>query len=98
MRLLQTPFIIFDCYFHINIMKSLHQIILQARLSKGLKQSYMATRLKVSRKTYCYIEAGKTSPRANQLKVIINELDISPLIIYQYFTGRECRLNCQYIQ
>jgi len=62
-----------------NILKKLRS----ARNEKGYSQEYMAEKLKISQKSYCKIENGRTNLSVSRLKQIalILNLDLNTILI-----------------
>jgi transcriptional regulator with XRE-family HTH domain len=56
----------------------IHKRVRQIRLSKGIKQSYVAERIGVSKASYCHFENGRRSLKADQLKVLADALGVKP--------------------
>lgn len=66
----------------------LYERIRQIRLSKGIKQSHIAEQIGVSRTTYCHIENGKRSIKANLLEPLANALGVKPQDFFTEQTPR----------
>lgn len=56
----------------------LYERIRQIRLSKGIKQSYVAEQIGVSKAAYCRFENGKQSLKADLLKPLADALGVEP--------------------
>jgi transcriptional regulator with XRE-family HTH domain len=54
----------------------LHERVRQIRLSKGLKQSYVAERLGMPPASYCKFELGRQSLKAEKIKPLADVLGV----------------------
>ena len=59
----------------------LSMLLLQIRLSKGFSQSYMAHRLNISQKAYCYLESGRCKMALIRFLQILHVTDSDPMCI-----------------
>jgi DNA-binding XRE family transcriptional regulator len=68
----------------------IHTIILKHRLEKGLNQSNMAFKLKITQKSYSEIESGKTKLKFNDFIKIASILEIHPCDLASEIITNQC--------
>lgn len=78
-------------------MHTINSLIYKQRQSKGYTQDYMALELKISQKTYSFIESGKTRLKVSDFIRIIEILEINPHIFFQQIFCFDCESNCRLI-